>query len=238
MLQNEKQIIRIWKFIIIIRYLFFIYYYYYYYFPSLLATKNLQNHLFFEILVSNFAFLAKFRQIFFLNLKNIGTLTSLTSLSAHSYLPTYLSALTYLPTWLFSPPPMPTRSSPPSSPLLLPRQDNATLPWLLPACFCISATAFRIGRGKAAFQSPSPSGGDWKPTLLKGGGNEWLIGACCCIARSASMLWELLSSCCCGAFSPKCKIKCLSCGGAFSGVFLSYSGVRCGLCTMQGALQH
>jgi hypothetical protein len=24
----------------------------------------------------------------------------------------------------------------------------------------------------------------------------------------------------------------------FSGVFLSYSGVHCGLCTMQGALQH
>jgi hypothetical protein len=51
---------RIWKLIVIIilYFLFFLsfyYYYYYYYFPSLLATKNLQNHLFFEILVSNFA---------------------------------------------------------------------------------------------------------------------------------------------------------------------------------------
>jgi hypothetical protein len=40
----------------------------------------------------------------------------------------------------------------------------------------------------------------------------------------------------CISLPRKCKIKCLSCGGAFSGVFLSYSGVRCGLCTMQGAL--
>ncbi len=101
----------------------------------------------------------------------IPTVFSLLCLPTHTYLPTcLLDCSHYLPTYLFtylpdcSPPPsrppqcLP-RSSPPSSPLL-PRQDNATLPWLLPACFCISATAFRIGRGRAAFRSPSPSGGD------------------------------------------------------------------------------
>jgi len=61
LLHNEKQIMRIWKFIIIIIiYVFMHLFIYYYYFPSLLATKNLQNQFFFEILVSNFA------RIFFL----------------------------------------------------------------------------------------------------------------------------------------------------------------------------
>jgi hypothetical protein len=165
---------------------------------------------------------------------------------AHSDLLAYLIVLTtylrtYLPTYpivLPHPPPnayplIPAVVATPPSP----RQRYSAL---AAACLLLHLrNSLSHWTRQSSFSITISVPGRLKTYAAFGGGNEWLIGACCCIARSASMLWELLFSCCCGAFSPECKIKCLSCGGAFSGVFLlSYSGVRCGLCTMQGALQH
>jgi hypothetical protein len=83
---------QIWKFIIIIiiRYVFMVFFHLkiiisiIIIFPHFwqLKTSKITSK-FFEILFSNFAFLAKFRQqFFFLNLKNIGISTLLT----HTYL--------------------------------------------------------------------------------------------------------------------------------------------------------